>query len=263
MGGKPPGSRFESQASFYDRRAGLPDHAARRIADAVLQAGGAGRGALVEWGAGTGQIGALLRARHERYIAFDSSPAMLSHFRQRDPRAALVVADGASSWPLRPQSCDLIFASRFFHLLPSQHVVEQALQALTPGGVLLIGRVELSRDSVKRRLRRRLRELLEESGLAPERGERKRDVVVALASEHGAEALAASRVCNWRVHERPSDSLSAWASKPGLGGVDLEESLQRKILADVRAWAEESLGPLDSAHASEEAYCLSGFRRPL
>ena len=79
-----PKVTFDAQAADFDRRAGLPAGAARRIAAAVMELAPAGRGVLLDLGAGTGQIGEHLSrgARGTGYVGLDLSGPMLDVFRR-------------------------------------------------------------------------------------------------------------------------------------------------------------------------------------
>ncbi len=61
--------RFDLQADRFDRRAGLPADAVGAVAEALLALASPAPGEIVlELGAGTGEIGAVLAARGRRYI---------------------------------------------------------------------------------------------------------------------------------------------------------------------------------------------------
>ena len=91
---------FDRQADSFDRRAGLPSEAGDAVAREVLRiAALRPADALLEIGAGTGQIGYALCGTAIRYLGVDLSRRMLSEFAQRcrrdDRVPAMAVADVA------------------------------------------------------------------------------------------------------------------------------------------------------------------------
>src|SRR5262249_1659069 len=155
---------FDEQAVSFDRRAGLPDAVCAAIAREVLALARAGATDLVlEIGAGTGQIGYHLCTGPARYLGFDASAAMLQVFGRRcrdgGRAASLLHADGRRRWPVDDGAARAIFGSRALHLLPVEHLVDEALRTAAPrGAALIVGRVQRSPDSLRSVLRRQMHE---------------------------------------------------------------------------------------------------------
>ena len=147
---------FDSQAATFDARAGLPADALEAVATAVAQFLPKGRnGALLDVGAGTGELGERLSELCPRYVGLDVSRPMLDVFSRRFlerrlPRALLVQADAARPWPLRGETFDVVFSSRAFHRLPLRQAVDEVLRAGLSGGTFLLGGIR--RDSSNPRI---------------------------------------------------------------------------------------------------------------
>lgn len=270
---------FDRQAAGFDRRTGLPAAVARQVAAAVATLAPAGRGALLELGAGTGQIGEHLArlwggGGSRRYLAIDLSAAMLAVFRRRlaagaeaaaeaGAAAALVRADAGAVWPLVGGSVDLVFLSRAAHLLPGEVLVEETLRVASPrGAFLVVGGVRSEPDSLRAVLRRQMRRLLaEHGGGARDSGEARRRIADALAAR-GGEVLPVQTAASWPAVHRAGDALADWRSKPGLGGRAVSAELQESVLQRLEEWVRESYGGIDVERQATEHYDLAAVRLP-
>jgi len=267
-----PDFGFDTQAAAFDRRAGLPTAAARAVAVAILETV-PGPGALLDIGAGTGEIGSELANALARsfasqgpgrcYLGLDLSLSMLGVFHYKlsaipRPGVTLLRADAERPWPVRAGTVSNFLFSRSAHLLKPQHLVAEMLRAARPSGALLtVGRVRREKNSVRAQMRRRMRQALQERGVEGKAGEAARNLLVATLEAQGGQPLAPRRVASWPRRERPAESLDAWSKKPGLAGLSLPAALRRAVLSEVEAWAEERWGNLDTAYESTEHYELS------
>lgn len=255
--------RFDSQAGSFDRRAGLPA-AAGKIAAALLELAPpvAGR-ALLEVGAGTGEIGAHLAATGGPtsgldYWGLDLSLPMLLEARRRALRAGWLQADANLPWPVAKGSAGLIFLSRAAHLLAPDHLVDEALRAAHPAGArLAIGRVRRAGTSLRAMLRREMRRLLAGHGIEGRAGGDAQERLIEIFTERGAIPLPTVAVATWPVIERPSDSLASWREKPGLAGTTVPAAVKDEVLHHLEAWARERFGDLEAGRAAEESYELA------
>jgi SAM-dependent methyltransferase len=263
---------FDSQAVDFDLRAGLPAGVAPRVAAAVAELAPAGHGAIVELGAGTGQIGEHLagecrargRSRRSRYVGIDVSGPMLAVFRRKlRGGGALVRADAGAAWPIASGSVELAFLSRAAHLLPPAVLVEETLRVASPeGAVLVLGGVRSEPDSLRAVLRREMRRLLAEHGVEARRaGDAQRRIAGALA-ERGGEVLPVQTAASWTVVHRAGDALAAWRAKPGLGGRAVTPEVQERVLRRLEDWIRERHGSLDVAREATERYELAAVRLP-
>ena len=273
-----PAFSFDGQARGFDRRAGLPPAAAEAVARTVVElaaaASPAAGGLLLDLGAGTGEIGVQLArdsdAAGDRlaYLGIDLSLAMLAAFRGKLPggadaarRAALAAADADRPWPLRAGRVRAIFLSRAAHLLDPERLLAEASRAAHPAGALLIlGRVRREPESLRATLRREMRRLLAERGIAGRSGEEARRRLLTLATERGLRPLPPQEAASWEVAERAADSLAAWRATPGLAGTAVAPEVRRDVLDSLAAWAEERYGGLDAVREATERYELTGVR---
>lgn len=254
---------FEAQAPLFEARAGLDDAVERAVADAVLAAAALDADDLVlEIGAGTGEIGRYLAAGAPRYVGIDSSPAMLAEFTPRLPAGAdatLIEVDADGDWPLENDSVALIFGSRVFHLLDTEHLLAEALRTgRRRGFALLAGRVLRADDAPKELARRKMRDLLESHGEAPRPTERRRRRLWDRAVELGGVLTAPAAVARWPVTATVRDAVDGWKAKDSLGGVTPPAHVRDAVLAELDRWA-DALGPAGSI-TSEETYVLEGVR---
>ncbi len=260
-------ANFDSQAHCYDQRVGLSDAAGAAIAQAVLTLAGPGPGDLVaEMGAGTGLIGRWLTQSVVDYVGLDVSRGMLTRFRQRlhaGSSAGLLQADGNCQWPMADGSARVIFSSRALHWLTRDHVVNETFRVAHPHqAVLLVGRVQRHRDSVPARMQREMQQQLRRHGFQPRQGARHERQLLEACRSRGAVGIEPVTAAHWSVVRTPRQSIDAWQSKPGLGGLDPPAAVKAEILQHLRHWAPQAFGGLDVAVACDESYVLQGVHLP-
>ena len=258
---------FDGQAGCFEERAGLPEDCCHDIAHAVLELGRAGPPDLiVEVGAGTGQVGALLAAS-ARYAGFDLSAGMLGQFRRRLAQVTgnhvIVRADANRTWPLAAGSTRIVFSSRAMHLLDHEHVAREVFRiASHRGATLVLGRVERAADSTRTRMAREMNERLRSHGFQGRRGERQNRKLLDACCQRGAEPLVPVTVASWKVSTSPRQSLDSWRRLTGLGGIPVPGPTRDEILSELETWAEEAFGGIDRESESVETYVLRSFRLP-
>ncbi len=251
---------FDPQGETYDQRAGLSERHGREIARAAIELAEADPGDLVvEVGAGTGSIGRWL-AREARYAGFDVSQGMLETFRRRSGKAHLVLADGRRPWPLAGATARLIFSSRAIHWLDAEHAAREICRVARPAGAFLCGRVERRPDSVRFRMRQRMRRELGRRGVEGRRAGHRQ--LIDLCCLRGARVIVSRVASRWKVSSSPRQSIEAWRGKPGLAGLDPPADLKRDVLRRLEDWAEATFGGLDREVETEETYVLEGVRLP-
>lgn len=255
---------FDSQAHVFEDRAGLDEPAARRVAEAVLDmAGGTTGDLLVEIGAGTGQIGRWLAAGPLRYLGLDNSAGMLERFRPRlpaDDRARLLEADADARWPAEDASVRAVFGSRVFHLLDAAHVASEFARIARPDrAVLLSGRIDRDPEAPRERIRRRMREVLEQHGLQPRAVQRRRRALADALHAHGAVAMETREAARWPVRGSAADALKGWRSKESLGGINPPPDIRARVLDELEAWARAEYGNPETTITTDECYRIEGF----
>lgn len=266
-GGATP--RFDSQASGFDSRAGLPPAVCGGVADALVEMTALGPEDLVlELGAGTGVIGLPLSERVGRYVGLDVSQPMLEIFQEKLGRegararhASLVRADANQRWPLPEDSVRVVFASRAAHLFDEAHLVSELRRACVLAGAwFILGRVRREAGSWREALRGALQERLRAQGYVPRGSAGTRRRLLSALERSGSSEAETRIVAQWSVQERPSEALGAWRGKSGLAGVALPAAVQEEVLQWLEAWARERYGDLDAIHEASERYELTAFR---
>jgi len=256
---------FDAEAETFDARAGLPQGAVEAVAAAVASFLPGGRaGALLDLGAGTGEIGERLSERCPTYVGLDVSRPMLDVFSRRIPggrrtRPLLVEADAARHWPLRERSFDVVFSSRAFHRLPLGHAVGEALRACAPGGAFLLGGIRRDPGSARGALRRRLHEEMRKRGLSPRDAEADARRALDAAVRRGGRLLESITVARWRSPRSADETLELWRSRSSLAGVELPRAARAKILGELEPWLAARDG---RTHGGEECYVLQGALVP-
>jgi ubiquinone/menaquinone biosynthesis C-methylase UbiE len=262
---KPVQEFFDHQAHTFERRAGLPEVFARRIAQAVMEIGEAGAGDLiVELGPGTGQIGRWF-GQPARYAGLDLSGGMLREFRARlgaqMGARALIHTDAQASWPIADASARVVFSSRAVHLLDAEHVARELLRVAAPGGaMLIIGRVRREPQSIRARMAREMNERMRRHGFEGRAGDRQTRRLFEACARRGAKILEPVTVARWSTTASPQSSLDSWRSLVSLGGISIPAHARDEILLELEGWAVREFGPLEREFESEETYVLHPLR---
>ena len=259
---------FDRQASSFDRRAGLPQAACDAVALELLRIASLGPAdVLLEIGAGTGQIGCALCAMPVRYLGIDLSPRMLSKFAQRCRRdgrvAPIAVADANRAWPLRDGSATAIFGSRTMHLLPSPHVVAEAIRVTAPArSYVILGWIERDPNGLRARLRREMHACLIRRGYAPHEARHRGRELLDTFIRRGALAIHPQVAAAWPARRSAREVIEAWRAKAGLAGFDVSPAEKEALLSELATWAEKMIGSLDIVETNEEKYMLAGVQLP-
>jgi SAM-dependent methyltransferase len=259
---------FDGQADQFDDHAGLDPAVGRRIAETVLELGGAaGGGIVLDVGAGTGAVGRHFAALPVRYFGLDASGRMLDVFRRtlgaRPPNVLLVRSDGNRPWPVRAGAAAAVFASRVAHHLDPHHFVREVLRVGRPGGAVLLGRVVREPDSLPSRLQRHKRELLAEHGTHARGGGQAVRQIVDLCLARGATVLGPVTAARWTRAATPRHVLAAWEGKPQLSSGargELDAAARAAVVGALAERARQEFGDLDGAREYVEEYVLEGAR---
>jgi len=109
---------------------------------------------VLEIGCGTGSFTRLIARRARNVLAVDLSPQMIRLARQQSTGYSNIeyIVSDVQRLALKPESFACIVSLATLHHLPMQPVLSQMLNALRPGGVLLIHDL-LAADGVVDRLR--------------------------------------------------------------------------------------------------------------
>lgn len=254
---------FDSEAHGFDERAGLGDEMAAKVAAAVL---GIVRPqphhAIVEIGAGTGEIGRHFAAAPVCYIALDASEGMLGRFRSqhalRENRSLLVVADCDQRWPIADGSIRCVFASRVIHLLDGGHLMAELTRLAQDRMHLLIGRTLRDPAGYKEELRTLMQAALARRGIDPNDGRMRSKNHLERWIAAGAKRIDGVEVARWVTRGSPIDVLRSWDAKPDLAGVAVDAEVRRAVLAEVEESATREFGDIEQERDSIETYVIVG-----
>ena len=107
-------------------------------------------------------------------------------------------------------------------------------------------------------MRRRMREILEEHGHRGKDHRARRDALIDALVRDGAERLMPRTAASWTRRRTPADSLRDWEGKQGLAGLDVPGEVKVSVLAELRAWASQHYGDVESPLQQEAFFELSG-----
>jgi SAM-dependent methyltransferase len=247
----------------------LPEDVVADVVGAIVEMAGVGSEATVlEIGTGTGQIGARLFQHGPRYVGVDESALMLERFLDRfspgEENPELFEADGNRRWPVGDGSAHVIFGSRTLHLLECDHVVnEVARVASQDGAVLMIGSVRRDEHSVADEMRRQMRKLLRDKGIAGRSRERSGQALFSACCERGCRRLEPRVAARWTIAHSPAASLESWRRIEGLAGTFVSEATKKDVLDQLEEWAVSRFGDLRQSLEMQQWYLLEGVRIPV
>jgi len=260
--------KFDKQADIYDKRTGLGQLTAQKIAQALNQMIQPYLdGLLLEIGAGTGEIGYFLQDMPIEYVGIDLSEGMLDIYRKRfanskkQPR--LIQTDGNKRWPLENDSVSVFFSSRAMHQLEQDHVLNE-LQRLTHpnASVLILGNVKRNKNSVKTIMRKEMHKVMHELGMTEKSGQSNRKLLFEAIENLGGEKLPSVIASRWQVSHAPIESINSWKSVDGIAGQAVEEKVKAQILDTLTLNIQDKFTDLNQALEAEETYELNAIKLP-
>ncbi|MCF6204147.1 MAG: methyltransferase domain-containing protein [Methylococcaceae bacterium] len=260
--------QFDDQADIYDKRTGLGEKTAQKIAATVNQMIKPYlKGQFLEIGAGTGEIGYFLQDLPIPYIGIDLSNGMLEIYRQRfkeqKNRPRLIQMDGNAIWPLQNGSVSVFFSSRAMHQLDHEHVLNQLKKLAVPtSSLLILGNVKRSKISTKTIMRKEMHSLLNNFGLKEKSGQSNRNLLFDALEKQGGERLPSITASRWLVSHAPIDSIESWKNVDGIAGQAIDQKLKTKILDSLILRAKEKFTDLHLAMETEETYELNAIKLP-
>lgn len=258
----------EKEAEIFDDRAGLSDAV---VEDVVKNIGEivqpTSLTSLLEVGTGTGQIGRHLVKLPLRYVGFDFSNPMLEIFRTRidasEKNYEIMQADGDKKWPVKDGSIDAIFSSRVLHLLNTEHVADELFRvSASTGAFLMIGIVHRDKDAPKNQMREKMRQLLADENKTSRDWKKRNANLFNICRSRGAEVLKTRIASSWKTSYNPIQSIQSWENKEGLAGTDVSGGAKKKVLEDLRDWANENFEDVYRTIEFDESYHLHLIKLP-
>jgi SAM-dependent methyltransferase len=241
---------FDRAADFYDDSRSY-DEATARATTELLVAELRGRGRVLEVGVGTGLIALPLNEAGIPMVGLDLSAPMMARIVDKGGgRLPFPLVRGdATLLPFRDDAVDAGLARWVLHLIPDwRDVVAELVRVIRPGGALVVhlGSYGGPRDETHRRFSELSGMDLEPVGLGWH-GEAELDAEVAV---HGGTLRLLPSIRE--VDDEPigvfldaiRDGLYSWTWQ-------VPDDIRRRILEEVRPWAEERFGQLDRPHLVE------------
>jgi len=261
--------RFNAQeAEIFDDRAGLSEATVKDIVNGIVDiVKPTPSTTLLEVGAGTGLIGSHLIGLPSKYIGFDYSEPMLEIFRSRTPSDAaeytLTQGDGEKTWPVEDGTVDAVFGSRVLHLLDVEHVASELFRvAADTGATLMVGLVHRDNESPKNKMREKMRSLLAKREKTSRDWKRLNAELFEVCRKRGAEILKTRLVSEWRTVYNPNQSIESWENKEGLAGADVTEEVKKRVLEELREWANDYFDDMYETVDFSETYHLHSLKLP-
>jgi ubiquinone/menaquinone biosynthesis C-methylase UbiE len=253
---------YDDQARSYNKRTGLKGDIPHIVAQKLLELESIDEGKVfLEVGVGTGQIGFEVARKVPSYVGFDLSFEMIKTFqllaKERQTSVRLIQADAKSDWPLYEGGVKIFFGSRSWHHIPPRHALKEALRLGAPQGFSIV-QGTISRNEIPEisSISREMRQNLRAEGIIS--ASRKFWESEILGLVHSDPRVVVSRVVigKWKSVSSLREMLNTWASKRGLGGVDVPGAVKRNVLTATQNWALKTFGTIDKPLLCEEAYEL-------
>jgi ubiquinone/menaquinone biosynthesis C-methylase UbiE len=250
-------SAFDAVASDFERFRLLPGGVPEAIRSAIWAAVPVPSPAKVlDLGAGTGRFGKAFIEAGDSYTAVDSSLAMLREFQARTKGGLLVQADGRQL-PFRNGSFDIVL---LMHVLSAagewSPVIDEVRRVCHSGGFVAIGRTVNPEFGIDAQLKRQLKLILGEMGIPwhrPQKAHREALGSLELFTARHVNCRAAS----WSVQAKAQDFLRRHRS--GARFAALPETVQKKSLQELEAWAKKAFDSVDKEFNEERSFELDIF----
>ncbi|MBZ5524345.1 MAG: class I SAM-dependent methyltransferase [Acidobacteriia bacterium] len=251
---------FDAGAAQFDRHRAFPEGVPEAIRRAVWAASPPQAGARVlDLGAGTGRIGRAFVTSRDEYFGVDLSLGMLREFQVsagQEGKCRLVQADGCQL-PFLDHSFGIVMLMQVLSGANDwQPILSEACRVVRPGGVIIAGHTAMPPEGIDKQLKRRLSEILAESGNAPHGGSRRRNDALEwldLRALHHVHRIAAS----WNASRTPRQFLER--HRTGAKFSALPAGIQAPAMEQLSAWAENSFGSLDTIFPEQHAFELEIF----
>ncbi len=249
----------------YDEVRAHPPEVSKQIGESIVRQTGPGT-TLLEPGVGTGRIALPVIAAGGNVVGVDLSSQMLSALSSaadESDQLELVRCD-ISRLPFKPQSFDGVLCVHVLHLIDDwKGLLHQLLDALKPGGVVLLGRDWIDPESFAGQIRNEFRmavvELSETIASPPGARAFVNELIEqgAKPEEGGAEITATE----WETELTPRHLLDEIRTKDDAESWVLPDDLLARVMERLDAFAAEAWPDIDSPLPVKRRFVYSLFRK--
>jgi len=252
---------FDRAANIYEQTRGFPPGIGEQVAQAALEIVGPAA-TVVEVGVGTGRISRPLAALGVEIFGLDLSRQMMAELVRRaaGPMPTLVQGD-ATRLPFAPQQFDAVLSVHVFHLIPQwPEALSEVRRVLKPSGIFLTGYDWRPTDTPSGRMLEKWREIVSARGFFGEHpGARDFAEVKQFLVNSGA-TYTERFVGNWQVTRTVAHALETIEHRTWSATWHVPDDFFPHCLAELRAWAAQELGPLETTFTVPHKFCWQAFR---
>ena len=252
---------FDRAVEYYDRTRGLSEEASREMV-ALLTAELRGRGRCLEVGVGTGLVSLPLAAAGVPLVGLDLSEPMLAKLvekaggRQPFP---LVVGD-ATTLPFADQRFGAAVVRHVLHLVPAwRQVVAELVRVVAAGGLVLVSSGQV--PDPWRELTERFIEQVGRPSFADAFDAWESGAIERAFQEHGAASRPLPTITE-RVGQTLGEFLEQMEAGMHSWTWEVDEETRRDAVAEIRVWALERWGSLDTPGGRDMAIEWFAFDLP-
>jgi ubiquinone/menaquinone biosynthesis C-methylase UbiE len=257
---------FDQAAHYYDETRGFPPGVGERVAEAAGELL-AGRRDVLEVGTGTGRIARPLLARGVRVSGVDVSRKMMERLLTalpNDTRRPDLIQGAAERLPLAAGSFEAVVSVHVLHLIPDwRAALAEVRRVLRPGGLFLSGYEWRPNEAPGTRLMDQWRSIVEshsQGATNPTAGAGTHDFAdIKAALVTGGARHQEVRVGEWTTTRTVGRSLEAIEHRTWSSTWGLPDDFFAACLAELRAWAVGTLGPLETELTTPHQFVWDRF----
>jgi len=254
---------FDRVADIYDETRGHPPEISFQIADSICTTLPS-QAMILEVGVGTGRIARSLLSRHLQIFGVDISSRMMNRFMQLvppgEPRPYLFQAD-ACKLPFRNKTFQAVLSIHVFHLINDwKQALAEMLRVLLPDGQLCTGYDWRDTDSPHSQINDQWRQIVSKYVENPHHpGPHEFSKVIKLLAENGAK-MEEVEAAAWQYSFIPARYIQQIADGTFSYSWKLEPQLMPVCIAELRSWAGEQFGSLDTEFILQKKFIWQIFR---
>lgn len=254
---------FDRAANIYEQTRGFPPGIAEQVAQAALEMMGPAA-TVLEAGVGTGRISRPLAALGVKIFGLDLSRQMMAELLRRaaGPTPTLIQGD-ATRLPFAPQQFEAVLSVHVFHLIPQwPEALSEVRRVLKPGGVFLTGYDWRPTDTPSGRALEKWREIVNAHGFSGEHpGARDFADVKQFLLDSGA-TFSERFVGEWQATRTVAHTLETIEHRTWSSTWNVPDDFFPRCLTELRAWAAQEFGALETTFTVPHKFCWQTFRWP-